>query len=315
VACKICGFVGRRISIHVELEHGLSKEDYVSRFGVSTQSSNTREKVKAIARNSGDWINRRKAAGEDLTEYRKKMGEAVSASIMADLDERKRRAEQMAENNRTPEARKKSSETAKKTSARPEIMKARTEKLANWRDLHFDEFYKKCTSVMHNTWHSKPEKNLFEILNNLQGFEFKFSQVVKSENFTNKSKRKQVDVADKHARIYVEYDGILHFKNVFNVDSENNNTKRVQELDVQLERHIFAHNWTLIRISYDQTKRNGSLREGCVKILLDFLKNPKPGIYLIGDLYRLYNHPSYQESRQLTLKESLDIVVNEESRV
>jgi hypothetical protein len=42
-----------------------------------------KKKYEAVAQDNGNWIEKAKARGEDLTEYKQKMGEAVRESIMS----------------------------------------------------------------------------------------------------------------------------------------------------------------------------------------------------------------------------------------
>lgn len=230
------------------------------------------------------WIARRKAMGDDLSDYRRKMGKAVSDAIMSNPGERARRALQMAANNRTPEAKELARNTAKKTSTRPEIQAVRAANLQRWRDENFDVFYEKCIMKMHSTWHSKPELALFELLRHVDGYQFKHNQIVKSETFTCVSKRKQVDVADAGLRVYVEFDGIVHF------DARIKGSEKLTEIqqnDRLLDEHIERHAWTLIRISYDQFtyKDGGRFSERCLRRLFELLKDPKPGVFRLGDAY------------------------------
>jgi hypothetical protein len=284
IKCQLCNFLGKTLSKHLTQTHKISKDDYLQRFPESSITSYASQTLFKKRGQNFAWLKRAKDRGDDLTVYKKKMGDAVRTSIMNNPIERVRRSEQMAINNRTPQARELSRNTAKKTSARPEILVARTARLARWRDTHFDEFYEKCIKAMHSTWHSKPELILFSLLSDIDGYVFKHNQVVKSEIFTNKSHRKQIDIADKAMRVYVEFDGIIHFEPRIKGEKALSDTKR---MDCLLDEHVTLHNWTLIRISYDQFsyKDGGKFNEDCLRQLFELLKDPKSGVYRIGKAY------------------------------
>lgn len=273
---------------HLTQVHKLTKLEYTSLYSdalITCQESSTR--FKARGQNFA-WLKRAKERSDDLTEYKAKMGASVRNAVMSNPSERKRRSEFAKETitkwATSDEGRKIASETAKKTSARPEILTARTEKLADWRSLHYDDFYNKCIKAMHSTWFSKPELHLYSILKSVTDYEFKHNQVIKSETFSNKSKRKQIDIADKSKRFYVEFDGIIHFDP--RIKGEEN-FQRIHKNDIKLDEHITKHGWTLVRISYDEYsyKNGGSFSESCIEKLFELLKNPQPGVYKIGKAY------------------------------
>ena len=109
------------------------------------------------------------------------------------------------------------------------------------------------------------------------------NQVVKSELFITKSKRKQVDIGDKSKRVYVEFDGPLHF-----IQTGLKQLENVQEKDKLLDEHIIKHEWTLIRVSYDQfsyRKSDYGFNKECIKKLFEILDNPISGVHKIGKNY------------------------------
>ena len=285
VACKLCKFKAKSLGKHLSSIHNISKAAYIEKFpNASIKCSDTLKNYSRQNATNGQWITRSKLLGADLSDYREKMSKSVSSSVMSNPKERARRSEQMAANNKTLAARELSRNTAKKTSARPEILQARAKRLASWRENNFEEFYEKCIKTMHATWHSKPELALFELLKNYSGYNFKLNQVVKSDNFETKSKRKQIDIADKDARFYVEFDGIIHFESrVKGIEILNQTKKRDKTLDA----HINDNQWTLVRISYDQFsyKDGGKFSEDCLKRLFDLLCKPTPGVHYIGASY------------------------------
>jgi very-short-patch-repair endonuclease len=284
VACKMCSFKGRALAKHISQVHKLDVISYQDRFpGSLINCSSSKERFKDRGSENFNWINRAKERGDDLSEYKKKLGNSVRRSILENPEERLRRSEQLAKNNRTTDARKRSSEVAKKTSSRPEILKERTDRLSNWRNENFDVFYEKFVKGSQSRWISKPEKILTKILTELEGFSFKQNQVVKSEKFLNKSNRKQIDIADKGARIYIEFDGIYHFKPI----NGQEKLDKAKLSDKQLDAHIEHHGWTLIRISFDQFsyKSGGKFSIECIERLFEILKDPAPGVYRIGEAY------------------------------
>lgn len=258
--------------------HALSSSEYQKLGHIVKCTASTKRYSEQNQKNC-DWITRAKMKGDDLTEYRAKMGKAVSEAILSDPQERARRAAQMSANNKTHEARLKSKNTAKVTSARPEILAQRTANLARWRETHFDEFYEKCLLAMHNSWVSKPELALLEVVKNHPDYNFTRNQCVKSKNFTAISKRKQVDIGDSDRRVYLEFDGILHFYSVRGDDIYISTQRKDRELD----EHILLHQWTLIRVSYDLWKNEFS--NECLKKLFQLLDDPQSGVFCLGAKY------------------------------
>lgn len=222
-------------------------------------------------------------AGITKEEFYKKISVGVKLSIETNPDERIRRAKNRINTNKSSFMRNLASKTAKETSSRPEILQKRTDILQQWRDNNPEIFYEKCISKMLSGWQSKPEKILYEICKSFSGFSFKRNQTVKSNSFINKSKRKQVDIVDKEKRIYIEYDGPLHFKET----SLKISLAEIQLKDKLLNEHILENNWTLIRISYDQFsyKAQGHFIDSCLDSLKKILSSSVPGLYFIGNMY------------------------------
>ncbi len=231
---------------------------------------------------NGDWISRANQDGKDLSEYRAKMGKAVSDSIMSNPEERQRRANLLGSLNKRADFKRKSSETAKITSARADIQANRTRNLKKWREEDWLRFQETCTDKMLAVRISKPEKNLYELVKDYEGYEFKLSQTVKSETFPTKSKRRKVDMGDKKLRVYIEFDGPLHFEKKF----EEQDLENIQLKDRLLDEHMERHGWTLIRISQDQW--DGKRFKGeCLNELFKCLDNPSPGVTKIGKSYNI----------------------------
>lgn len=275
----MCGWHSKSLANHLRTKHSLRTEDYDG----PVLCENSKQKYSVAAHDNGNWIERAKERGDDLTEYKEKMGRAVSESILSSPEDRKRRAKVMAEVNRSDVMRKKSSETAIKTSARKDIQEKRAGQLKRWRDENPDEFYEKCIHKMMNTHHSKPELILYKAVLAREDYNFKLNQVVKSDRFVSKSKRKQVDIGDKSKRIYIEFDGQLHFKT-----TKLNQLASVQEKDNLLDEHITRHGWVLIRVGYDQfsyRKSDYGFKKECLDRVFAILDSPTPGVHYIGEIY------------------------------
>lgn len=272
----------KTLSKHLTQTHGVSKETYVMQFPdakLTSDASSVRFKNRG---QNFAWLKRAKERGDDLTEYKAKMGAAVSAAILANPKERARRSAQMTANNKTEAARQLSRNTAKRTSARPEIMAARAERLARWRTENFDVFYEKCVKAMHSTWHSKPELVLANVVMSIDAG-FKQNQRLHDVCITSKSRRKQVDLANWDTNVIIEFDGKYHFQPIKGDETLNNTRVRDHELDEA----VVKQEMTLIRISYDQFsyKDGGKFSDECLKQLFEHLRDPKPGVHRIGEAY------------------------------
>lgn len=178
---------------------------------------------------------------------------------MSDLDERHRRSEQMATNNRTPEAREKSRLTAIKTSARPEIIAARTKRLQS--------SYKP----------SKPERVIFELL---QPLGFRWNCLISDPFFSKKTHRRQVDFINHTTKTMIEFDGGHHFR----ISWKRMPLEEIQKNDHELDIWAQEHGYMLIRIGHTQFKtRDENLL--CWSEVANKLKNFTPGVFCFGSEY------------------------------
>lgn len=289
VECQICHRKMKSLGKHLSSSHAMSAQDYRSQFpDALIKCTETRERYSQQNKSNADWINRRKDAGIDLTAYKAKMGAAVSSSIMNNEHERKRRAEQMAANNRTESARERSRNTALKTSQRPEILAARSAQLERWRTEHPEEFYEKCTAVMHATMSSKPEKQLFEIVKLIEPT-FKRSQRLHDPIFSSVSQRKQIDIMSHELGVLIEFDGRIHFDPIHGDDT----LADVKQRDIELDRVVEKQELTLVRISFDQYRygANRGFKKEAIEQLTEIIKNPTPGVFKIGDSYKSHRSP------------------------
>lgn len=288
VECKLCKFAGCKITQHVKKVHGMGKDEYTAAHGpvIAGSSSQRYRSTKNY-----DWINKAKNSGDDLAVYRQKMSASVRESIMSDPDERTRRSKLLGKLNKRDDFKERASRVAKITSTRPDILEARTRALSAWRAEHFDEFYEKCIVPFvfsDKTKQTRPEKVLRVILGKINGYEFRYAQTLKSIRFAtfNVSQRKQLDFGDKKLGVYIEFDGIHHFKQSHRMSAEQ--FADVQSKDEILDDLIVERGLTLIRISYDQflCKQGGIFLQDCLSRLHELLRNPTPGVHRIGDVYK-----------------------------
>jgi hypothetical protein len=298
VHCKICNFHGSKLASHINLFHkNIDINEYKKINGplISEKSSDKYSKAN-IKR--GFELKKTFKTKEEAENFYKKRRENRVKNIKVKLnisdEERKRRSDLMKKLNQTTfkslKIRKIFSETAKKTSARPEIIEKRANILKKWRS----ENPEKCKEILQKmlaakpitpTWFSKPEKILFEILKEYKGLEFNFNQVIINEALETKTNRKQIDICDKTKSFYIEFDGPTHFKPIYGIETFENTKKR----DLLTEDFILKNNKTLIRISFDQfkdqRKNGGFFKEDCLKKLYYILDSKLKGIYKIGDKY------------------------------
>lgn len=279
--CTLCNLRCKSLKKHLREVHKLSVADY----GGQVLCDNSRHAYSEQNKENSNWINREQEKGNDLKEYREKMGKSVSKAILSSPKERQRRSDLLKELNKTkiwtPEFKAMMTEKSKKTAARPEIIAKRTEQLKKWRDENFEDFYEKCVKNFSISWRSKPELALFELVKMIDGYTFMNNQFIKDETFMSKTKRKQVDIADVNMGVYLEFDGPWHFQNINGSLQEN--IARDKLFDEYIERNQLK----LIRISHDQYSygKGGSFKEECLKQLFDALKDPKPGVVKIGKAY------------------------------
>lgn len=288
--CKICNFHGKSLKLHFTLIHPeVNLKEYQDKYGALI-CKNSSKKYSEENGSRESFITKAKREGRSLDEYWKKVSDGVKNAILNNPEEIKRRSEAMIALNEKQQSDPKFQElvrqTAIKTSARKDIQENRTKRLKKWRDEHPDEFNEKCISKMIGSFQSKPEKKLFDFLNSLNVFNFKRNQFVNSLLITNKSHNKQVDIADKDNRIYIEFDGVLHFEPKFGQETLDGVRKRDSELD----QHILKHNWLLIRVSYDQYVDKDKIeksyfKQECLDKIIEILNNKQPGIYKIGAAY------------------------------
>ena len=279
VECMLCKFAGCKITQHIKNEHGMTKEEYIEKYGPVICSA-SKGKYKTQNAYNCDWITRKKEAGEDLSEYKAKMGSAVSNAIMANETERSRRAKLIGELNKTEQFKKRASETAKKTSARPEIQEARAKVLAQWRldnPEKFQQFIE--SSLMIQV--SKPERILYEICKEILGEDVQRQQRIQHEDIPNPTKRARVDISHREKRILIEFDGPFHFLPIHGDDA----LKIRQARDRAVEKYAIENEHLLVRISYD-TFKGKSFEDWAIQKLKEELNDERRGrIATIGKYY------------------------------
>lgn len=286
VVCNICGIKALNLTFHLKKDHSLTKENYDGNF-CSKKSFEQRSKAHKGKEN---WVSRYRKTNPDLLKQMiVQMGSKVSDTILANNEERKRRSETLKLLWKNDFFRIKAvancSKTAIKTSSRKDILFKRGEKLAHWRKEEPDKFYEKCTSKLVSAWKSKGEKDLFlHVKTNFSDFNFVNGSSISSPKFTNKSKKHQVDILERNKKIILEFDGLLHFKNI----PKWNQLEEVQNRDLEFNK-ILSEEYLVIRVSSDQwSAKKGFTEDSKLKILSlinDYLNNSKPELHLIGNLY------------------------------
>lgn len=258
----------------------MDKKKYIQEYGPVIAPASSNKYSKAGEKN-GDWINRAKENGQDLTEYWKKVSASVSQSIMNSPAERERRSKLLGSLNRTDAFRNKSSETAKKTSRRKDIIQKRSEQLKRWRDNN-PEHFKICIKKMH-TFKSKPELELFEIIRGLfPSLNFSNNKFIYSSEYFKITKfaSKQVDIISGCESIAIEFDGKHHFK-AWDVRI----TEDARKKDIEYCNYALDEQKTLIRVSYDKysyrTKPGFSRK--IIQKIKELIENPTPGVHFVGN--------------------------------
>lgn len=288
ILCKICNKSFKHLTNHLKRRHSLSTKEYLEKYPNSKLASESFYRMALErGRKNGDWINRAKENGKDLTEYYKKVGESVSESILSNPKERLRRSNLMKDMWENPDKAKifkeNQSKTAKITSARPEIQKVRAERLKRWRDKNPEVFYEKCTSKAFASAKrkTKPEKWFHKYIDeNLQMYNLQYSQSLYSEKFKTKSNRKQIDFMSKNRKIWIEIDGPLHFKKDYYQYLEIKRKDSIVD-DIAKTKGI-----VLVRVSFDQwNQKTGQFNQSALDQIRKILENNKPGIYRIGKEY------------------------------
>jgi very-short-patch-repair endonuclease len=286
VKCLICGHSAKKLHVHLKKMHSINKKQYQELYpGASVLSENSRLAYSKANKLNGPKANEKMKADGKWDDVQERRSQTMKNLIANDPHQQEIRRQNMVKINvvHKEHLRKISSETAKKTSARPEILAARSENLRRWRDEHSEDFYEKCTKKMMSTFQSKPEKLLFKIVSEKFPFlEFKRNQRLYSELLTNSSKRKQIDIFSQKFKIIIEYDGPCHFHN----HRGDKALEIVQVRDLEMEK-IFCEEFMIIRVSDSCHKyaTKSFFLEHVLVTLFNLLLNPFAGIYKLGEEY------------------------------
>ncbi len=280
VKCALCDEVGSSLALHVRKVHNIDKKEYMKNYGPVLASA-SREKYSKAAEENGDWISKAKERGEDLTEYWKKVSDGVRSAIINSPAERERRSNLLGSLNKTDAFRKKASDTAKITSARKDIQQDRATRLKIWRDNNKQEFYAKCTSNMHK-YKSRPEKSLYNFVSSsFPSLNFLNNKFIKDSAFLalNKTGNKQVDIISESKKIVLEFDGFLHFKEVWSGSLE-----KIKKKDSSFCKYCLDKSLMLIRVSLDTySYRVGKgFSQPALDKIKELIDNPTPGVHFVG---------------------------------
>ena len=277
IKCALCDEAWASLALHVRKVHKMDKKEYIQKYGpVLSQAS--KSKYSEVNKINGNWIERAKENGEDLSEYFEKMSKGVSKAIMGSPKERERRAKLLGNLNRTDAFRNRSSETAKKTSARKDIIENRSANLKRWRDNNKTVFIKNSLKLVVSCKKTKPEISLDKwLISNYTGM-FKYSQFFYSKTFKTISNKKQLDFLSLDKSLAIEIDGPLHF-----IETDLYDLKKIREKDHALSAYCIEYNKVLIRISYDcWAQSTGNISNKTLEKIKEIIESPTPGVHFIG---------------------------------
>lgn len=216
---------------------------------------------------------------KEIKERRKRVGEVTRKRILSSEKERNIRRQNMIKYNKSYIGRKKASETAKKTSKRPEIVQQRSKQLRRWREENPEKFEQLI--LVRGT--SKSEQELFKQVKSIDE-SFEHGKLLYNKMFTSPSKKRQIDVVCKDKKIAIEFDGPLHFKK-HNYHKEcEKRIARDKEVNCILQRE----NWIIIRVSFDQfsySKLNYGFSQSLINEIKSIILSKKPGLYKFGKAY------------------------------
>lgn len=91
------------------------------------------------------------------------------------------------------------------------------------------------------------------------------------------------NIGDKSRRVYIEFDGRLHF-----IETTLQKLDIIPTKDKLLDDHITRHGWVLIRVGSDQfsyRKSDYGFKQECIDQVFGILDNPTPGVHYIGAVY------------------------------
>jgi hypothetical protein len=287
--CSFCALKFKELTTHYKKEHFLEiipNEKLSISFEQRSKAQKGRE----------NWITKYKKT--DLLLYEEKvskMKDAVSKTILNNPNEKKRRSDLLKDLWKNELFREKaikaSSETASLTSKRPDIIQKRTEQLKKWRDQNPEKFFSNCVVKMtlKSTFKSKGEKILFSFLKNqYPQIDFKQNQFEKNDNFTTKTKWRQIDIKSNSLNLIIEFDGEIHFRH-FN----KNLLQKIQNKDKEFNFYL-KEKYLIIRMSYDilnfkKTDIKKLYKEELCCLIEDQILEKKSGLIQIGKKYAKNN--------------------------
>jgi very-short-patch-repair endonuclease len=136
--------------------------------------------------------------------------------------------------------RQKYSETAKKTSARPEIQKARAIPLKKWREKNPEKFQEIIIKAQ-----SSPKKDSrMEVWLIAQ---VKHMGFVRNTRIDCSGSKKQIDLIHRDSKTIIEVDGVWHFLPIHGTEV----LEKTQKRDRMLDAEIIKRSWRLIRLSME----------------------------------------------------------------
>jgi len=168
------------------------------------------------------------------------------------------------------------SETARKTSAREDIQRARADRLRRWREEN-PEAFSVCTEALLDSNRKGQNRSTVSSLEDTiwamlpEGFR---------RNVQVRANRtvRQVDFVGP---FMVEVDGLHHFRPIFGAERFRTTYLR----DRILTLWAFQRRRMLIRLSLDVFTSSGALRPFWASTVGEILADPLLGVSLVGDLY------------------------------
>lgn len=287
--CDICKLNFSELKNHYNSSHPNEKNPI-------RKISSSFEKRSAAQKGRENWITKYKREDPSLCEEKiSKMKLNVSKTILNNQNERKRRSKLLSNLWKDPKFKENNielaSKTAIKTSSRPEILIQRSKQLENWRKENPDLFLKNCVINLCEkvSFKSKGEEIIFNYLKKRYSeLEFKRNQFEYNENFTTKTKWRQIDIKCNELKLIIEYDGRLHFR-FFNEETLQKIQNKDKEFNFQLKEKFL-----IIRLSYDvlnnkKTEIKKKYADELDQIINDQINEKKTGLVFIGGKYAKSN--------------------------
>jgi very-short-patch-repair endonuclease len=97
--------------------------------------------------------------------------------------------------------------------------------------------------------------------------------------FTTKTRRRQIDIFSHEKSLIVEFDGPLHFENIFG--DEDFESKKRKDAEINSLRDQYC----IIRVSYDCYSRRHGFDATILEKIRELLTHPHNGLFLLGSKY------------------------------